>query len=326
VFLGNSGAEAVEAAIKLARYHTRRPYIIAFHGAFHGRTYGAVSLTASKAKQRAGFAPLLPGIVHVPYGHCYRCAYHLTYPECDVHCIESWRESLFRTTLPPDEVAAVFVEPILGEGGHIVPPPDYFPRLRRLCDDHGILLVADEIQSGMGRTGSFFALQHWGVTPDIITLGKGLGSGMPVSALMAKKEIMTWPAGSHGSTFGGNPVCCAAALATIDLVKGGLMENAVQVGGYLKDGLIDLQSRYEIIGDVRGRGLMLAMEFVSDRETKTEAPQLAETFVQQCFQKGLLVLGCGENSVRLAPPLIVTREDVDIALGIVDKVLNELNP
>ncbi len=323
VFLGNSGAEAVEAAIKLARHHTRRQYIIAFHGAFHGRTCGAVSLTASKIKQRAGFSPLLPGVVHMPYGHCYRCVYNRTYPDCNVYCVEHWRDTIFKTTLSPDEVAAVVVEPIQGEGGHIVPPAEYLPRLRKLCDDFGILLVADEIQCGMGRTGKFLALEYSGVEPDIITLGKGLGSGMPISAIMARKKTMTWPPGSHGSTFGGNPVACAAALTTLDLVLGGLMENAVGIGGYLKEKMLALQSRHAVIGDVRGKGLMLAMEFVSDQKKKTPAPQAAHAFVQGCFQKGLLVLDCGESSVRLAPPLIVTRQDIDTAVEIIEGVLSE---
>lgn len=324
IFLGNSGAEAVEAAIKLARYHTKRQYIIAFHGAFHGRTCGAVSLTASKVKQRAGFSPLLPGVVHLPYAYCYRCTYNLTYPECDVACVECWRDTIFETTLSPDEVAAIVVEPIQGESGHIVPPLDYFLRLRKLCDDFGILFVADEIQCGMGRTGKFFALQHWDVNPDIITLGKGLGSGMPISAIMARKELMTWPPGSHGSTFGGNPVSCAASLVTLDLLEQGLMENAVQWGGYFKVRLVELQSRYSLIGDVRGKGLMLAMELVSDRTKKTRAPQKAVDFVQKCFRKGLLVLDCGECSVRFAPPLIVTKEEIDVAMEIIESVLDEI--
>lgn len=324
VFLGNSGAEAVEGALKLARYHTKRQYIIAFHGGFHGRTYGAMSVTASKVRQRAGFAPLIPGVVHMPYGDCYRCAYHLTYPECDVHCVDGWRDTIFKTTVPPNEVAAVIVEPIQGEGGHTVPPMDFLPRLRKLCSDFGILLIADEVQSGMGRTGKFFAVEHWGVVPDIITLAKGLGSGMPISAVLAREEVMTWDQGSHGSTFGGNPVSCAAALATLDLISEELMANAAQLGKYLKEKLLELQSRHDVIGEVRGIGLMLAMEFVTDRDSKTRAPELAHDFEQHCFRKGLLVLCCGESAVRLAPPLIVTRAQADTAVEIMDKVLAEI--
>lgn len=317
VFLGNSGAEAVEGAVKLARHHTGRQHVIAFYGAFHGRTYGAMSLTASKVKQRAGFGPMLPGVTHMPYGNCLRCAYHLTYPACDVHCVDSWRDTIFKTTLPPEEVAAVIVEPIQGEGGHTVPPPGFFPHLRRLCDDYGILLIADEVQSGMGRTGTFFALEHWDVVPDIITLAKGLGSGMPISAVMAKDEIMTWGAGSHGSTFGGNPVSCAAALATLDLIQEGLMAHAAEMGAYFWEHLTGLKARHPMIRDVRGRGLMIAMEFSEDGQ--------AAAFEQGCFHQGLLVLGCGENAVRLAPPMIVTEEEADTAFEIMDAVLADLD-
>ncbi len=317
VYLGNSGAEAVEGAIKLARYHTGRQQIISFYGGFHGRTYGALSLTASKIKQRAGFGPLLPGVTHMPYGNCRSCAYHLTYPECNVHCVDGWRDTIFQRTISPDEVAAIVVEPIQGEGGHIIPPPKYFPQLRELCDEFGILLIADEIQSGMGRTGKFFAIEHWDVVPDIITLAKGLGSGLPISAIIARDEIMSWPPGSHGSTFGGNPVACAAALETITLVEEGLMTNAIEIGSYLMEGLSELQSRHPFISDVRGKGLMLAIEFTPG--------EMAASFEYSCFGKGLLVLTCGENSVRFAPPMILERADADKALEIVADVLSELS-
>jgi 4-aminobutyrate aminotransferase len=322
IFLANSGAEAVEGAIKLSRYHTKRSIIIAFYGAFHGRTCGALSLTSSKTTQRAGFSPLLPDVIHQPYAYCYRCPYHLEYPRCDIYCVESWRDTLFKTKVAPDEVAAVFVEPIQGEGGHIVPPPEYLPRLRKLCDEFGILLVADEIQCGMGRTGRFFAMEHRDIVPDIITLGKGLASGMPLSAIMAKKSVMTWPKGSHGSTFGGNPVCCAASLATLKLLEDGLMENARRMGEALRQELERLKDKYPVIGDVRGEGLMLALEFIEDPGSKKRSPEYAEKFVQACFQEGLLVLGCGESSVRLAPPLIVSSSDIDSAVGIMDSVLS----
>ncbi len=313
VYLGNSGAEAVEAAIKLARYHTRRTHIIAFHGAFHGRTYGAMSLSNSKVVQRAGFGPLLPGVHHMPYGACRECAYHLAYPTCDVHCVESWRDTLFKRTVAPSEVAAVIVEPIQGEGGHRTPPPEFFARLRRLCNEFGILLIADEIQTGMGRTGTFFAMEQWGVAPDIITLAKGLGSGLPISATLAREEIMTWPQGSHGSTFGGNPVACAAANATLDLVLGGLMENATAMGSHLRSGLETLARMHTQIEDVRGLGLMLALAF--------RTPAQSAAFEQACFQRGLLVLGCGAKAVRLAPPMIVTEREADVACQIMDAVL-----
>ena len=325
VFLGNSGAEAVEAAIKLSRYHTGRTALIAFTGAFHGRTCGALSLTASKAVQRTGFSPLLPDVVHVPYAHCYRCPVGLTYPACDIACVDAWSDSLFHSKLDPEEVAAVFVEPIQGEGGHIVPPPEFLPRLRRLCDAHGILFVADEIQCGMGRTGKFFALEHSGTVPDIITVGKGLASGMPLSAILAKKSVMDWPRGSHGSTFGGNPVCCAASLVTIDLLLGGLMENTVRLGKTFRASLEALKDRYPAVGDVRGKGLMLAMEFIEDPGTKKPSPRRAENFVQGCFQEGLLVLSCGRSSVRLAPPLVAESSDIEAAVKIAENVLSRLD-
>jgi 4-aminobutyrate aminotransferase len=315
----------VEAAIKLSRYHTGRKALIAFTGAFHGRTCGALSLTASKAVQRAGFSPLLPDVVHVPYAHCYRCPVNQSYPDCDIACVDAWCDSLFHSIVDPEEVAAVFVEPIQGEGGHIVPPPEFLPRLRRLCDAHGILLVADEIQCGMGRTGKFFALEHCGTVPDIITVGKGLASGMPLSAILAKKSVMDWPQGSHGSTFGGNPVCCAASLVTIDLLLGGLMENAVRLGKTFRASLEALKDRYPAVGDVRGKGLMLAMEFVEDPETKKPSPRRAEAFVKGCFQEGLLVLSCGRSSVRLAPPLVAASSDIETAVGIAESVLSRLD-
>lgn len=297
VYLGNSGAEAVEAAIKLARYHTGRAHLIAFEGAFHGRTYGAMSLTASKAVQRAGFGPHLPGVHHVPYGAG----------------IEHHLRGLFKRTVTPEEVAAIIVEPIQGEGGHRVPPPGFFAHLRTVCDEFGILLIADEIQTGMGRTGTFFAMEQWDIVPDIITLGKGLGSGLPISAMMAKDKVMTWPRGSHGSTFGGNPLACAAGLATLDLVEDNLMENAREMGAYVGAQLQMLAARHDAISEVRGRGLMLALAFAEHGQ--------AGTFERNCFERGLLVLGCGNNAVRLAPPMIVTHEAADTAATIMDTVL-----
>ncbi len=315
VYLGNSGAEAVEAAIKLARYHTGRPGIIAFDGAFHGRTYGAMSLTNSKVVQRAGFGPLLPGVYHVPYAACTECAYGNARGSCADVCIGSWSERLFSRTVAPSEVAAIIVEPIQGEGGHGRPRPEFFRRLRKLCDEHGMLLIADEIQTGMGRTGTFFALEHAGIVPDIITLAKGLGSGLPISATLAREEIMTWPRGSHGSTFGGNPVSCAAANATLELILGGLMDNARQTGALLRARLEDLARSHEGITEVRGLGLMLALAF-------REAAQAA-AFEQACFRRGLLVLVCGARAVRLAPPMILSGDDVVAACAIMDAVLTE---
>jgi 4-aminobutyrate aminotransferase len=322
VFLGNSGAEAVEAALKLARHHTGRPYAIAFFGAFHGRTMGAVSLTASKPVYHRGFAPLLPGIVHVPYGYCYRCAYNLTYPSCNLACVDFIEQTLMGKSIPPDEVAAIFVEPVQGEGGYVVPPDGWMQKLRALCDRYGILLVADEVQSGMGRTGKWFATEHWGVVPDILCVAKALASGMPVSAMVARESVMTWPVGAHGSTFGGNPVACAAALATIDVIEQeGLMENAVRVGNRLLDGLralareVERAGRPPFIGDVRGLGLMIGVELVQDLQTRAPAHDEAEAVMRECFRRGLLVLTCGASSIRFAPPLVITEAEADRALA-----------
>ena len=324
VFLGNSGTEAVEAAIKLSRYHTRRSRLISFFGAFHGRSMGALSLTASKMKQRQHFSPFLPGVTHVPFGYCYRCPYNLTYPSCNLYCVNILEDEYFAKMVPPDDVAAVFVEPIQGEGGYIAPPPDYHKRLKQICEKYGILYVADEVQSGMGRTGKWFASEHFGVEPDIITVAKGIASGMPVSAMIAKSEVMTWPSGSHGSTFGGNPVACEAALATIELVEEKLMANATEVGNYFMDQLRSMMDRHRLIGDVRGYGLMIGIEFVRDRVTKEKAKEEVEAIVYKAFEKGLLLLGCGENTIRIAPPLIVDKEDADLGLNILDEVLTEV--
>jgi len=325
VFLANSGAEAVEAALKLARHHTGRPRVVAFFGAFHGRTMGAVSLTASKSVYQGGFGPLVPGIAHVPYAYCYRCVYNLTYPACDLACIDYIDEVLFARSFPADEVAAVFVEPVQGEGGYIVPPPNWFSHLRALCDRYDILLVADEVQSGMGRTGKMFASEHWGVEPDIICLAKALGSGMPISAMIARADIMNWPPGTHGSTFGGNPVCCAAALATLDVIKQEkLLENAGFVGQRLLDKLRELQQESHLIGDVRGLGLMIGVELVKDREAKTMAKEIADQVMLECFQRGLLLLTCGPSSIRFAPPLTITEAEADIAFEIFAEALKEV--
>jgi 4-aminobutyrate aminotransferase len=324
VFLGNSGTEAVEAAIKLSRYHTRRSRLISFFGAFHGRSMGALSLTASKMKQRQHFSPFLPGVTHIPYGYCYRCPYNLKYPSCNLYCVNVLEEEYFAKMVPPDDVAAVFVEPIQGEGGYVAPPPDYHQRLKQICEKYGILYVADEVQSGMGRTGKWFASEHYGVEPDIVCVAKGIASGMPISAMIAKSDVMTWPAGSHGSTFGGNPVACEAALATIELVEETLMANAEEVGGYLLQQLKAMMNRHRLIGDVRGYGLMIGIEFVRDRVTKEKAREETDDIVQRAFQKGLLLLGCGENIIRFAPPLIVDKEDADTALEILDQILTEV--
>src|SRR5574338_445754 len=305
VFLTNSGTEATEGAIKLARYATRRTAIIAFRGGFHGRSTGAVSLSSSKARQHAGFGPLLPDVHHVPYAYRYRCPWCADRPACTRACLGALAADLFARHLAPHDVAAIFVEPVQGEGGYVVPPPGWLGDLRALCDKYGILLVADEVQSGVGRTGRMWACDNEGVEPDILLTAKGLGSGMPIGAMVAKESISTWESGSHGSTFGGNPVCCAAAIATLDLVEGGLMANAAAMGERLKAGMCRLAERHACIGDVRGLGLMVGVEFVQDRATRGPAPALVHDLVQNAFRRGLLLLGAGKSSLRLAPPLIV---------------------
>jgi 4-aminobutyrate aminotransferase len=325
VFFGNSGAEAIEAALKLARYHTKRPLIIAFLGAFHGRTMGALSLTASKAIFERGFSPLVPGVTHVPYPYCYRCPYHhQSYPGCSHACIDWIREDLFKRSIPPEEVAAIFVEPIQGEGGYVVPPPEFHRKLYALTKEFGILFVADEVQSGMGRTGKMMAIEHWDVIPDIIALAKGIASGMPLGAMVSQSEVMDWVRGSHASTFGGNPISCQAALTTIDLLQEGLVENAARMGDYLLSQLREIQKRFPMLGDVRGKGLMIGIEMVKDPRTKEKAIEERNGIVQACFEKGLLVLGCGENVIRLSPPLIITQKEADLALSILEDVLQEM--
>jgi 4-aminobutyrate aminotransferase len=324
VFFTNSGAEAVEAAIKLARYKTKRSRLIAYIGAFHGRTLGALSLTGSKIIQRQGFAPLLQGVTHIPYPYCYRCQFGKKYGSCNLECFAHLEGILFQKTVPPSEVAAIFIEPIQGEGGYVVPPKEYLARLQQLAGRHGILIVADEVQSGMGRTGKMFACEHFDFEPDIICLAKGIASGLPLGAIIARKEIMDWPPGSHASTFGGNPVACAAALKTIELLEKGLLENAASMGKYLIGKLKLLQKKHPCIGDVRGRGLMAGIEIVKDRKTREPDPGLREKIVDMAFYKGLLILGCGPNSIRFSPALIVEKQHVDCCLSIIDGILTQL--
>lgn len=317
VFLGNSGAEAVEAAIKLARHHTGRPYIISFYGAFHGRTMGAVSLTASKPIYHNGFGPLLAGVKHAHYAYCYRCPFNQKYPECNLACANDIEETLFGKVVAPEEVAAIFVEPVQGEGGYIVPPDGWLQKIREICDKYDILMVADEVQSGIGRTGKLWAIENWDVVPDIVCSAKAIASGMPLSAMMARDEVMTWPPGAHGSTYGGNPVSCAAAQATLDVLENeNLMENAVKVGGYFVQKLNELAEVTNSIGDVRGLGLMVGVELVKDKKTKAAAKKLTEELMVECFNRGLLVLPCGPNSLRFSPPLTITMEEAAIAFDI----------
>ncbi len=324
IYFGNSGAEAVEAAFKLARWHTRRELNIAFFGAFHGRTMGALSLTASKTIQKKHYHPFVPGITHIPYAYCYRCPYGLSCPECGIECVRWIEDNLFRTAMVPEEVAAIFVEPIQGEGGYIVPPPEFHQELARLAKKYGILLVADEVQSGMCRTGKMFAMEHFGVVPDIIAVAKGIASGMPLGAMVAGGDIMDWEAGSHASTFGGNPVSCQAALATIRLLQEELLANAALQGERLMTGLRQLQRSHECIGDVRGKGLMVGVELVKDRDTKERASDWRNEIIQKSFRKGLLLLGCGENTVRFCPALTATADDVDLCLSIFEETVREV--
>ncbi len=314
MFFTNSGAEALEAALKLARWHTGRSRALAFFGAFHGRTYGAMSLSGSKLVHRRGFSPLVPDIHHVPFPRgCTAC----TSAEYGCECVRQIEETVLKRIAPPDEIAAVFVEPIQGEGGYFVSPPGFLPALRDMCDRHGMLMVADEVQTGMGRTGKLFAVE-----PDIICLAKGIASGMPLGAIVAGQEIMDWPPGSHASTFGGNPVSCRASLATLDLLEKEYIANAAQRGEQLRQGLVRLRHSFPQVGDVRGLGLMMAADIVSD-DQRTLAPALRDELIQSAFHRGLLLLGCGESALRFCPPLCVTAQQVDAALAILASVLGE---
>jgi 4-aminobutyrate aminotransferase len=324
VYFGNSGTEAIEAAIKMARYHTGRGQFISFFGGFHGRTMGSLALTGSKSIQKKGFFPMIGGVHHVPYAYCYRCAYGKTPDSCAVECVKVIEDQLFRHTVPAEEVAAIVFEPVQGEGGYVVPPKKFLDELRRLADKHGILLVFDEVQSGMGRTGKMFAAEHFGAVPDIIALAKGIASGMPLGATIARADLMQWPPGSHASTFGGNPVCVSAALATLELLEQELIENAARVGARLMARLGDLPKRRRIVGDVRGLGLMIGIELVRDQATKERAPELRDRLVQMCFEQGVLILGAGPNSIRICPPLVITADQADFAADTIEECLKSL--
>lgn len=323
VYFGNSGTEAIEAAIKMARYHTGRDKFIAFLGAFHGRTMGALSLTGSKVTQRRGFHPALP-VQHIPYAYCYRCPYGQKPETCNVECVKVLEDQLFKTILPAEEVAAIVVEPVQGEGGYLVPPAKFHEELRRVADKYGILLVHDEVQSGMGRTGRMFASEHFGVTPDIVTLAKGIASGMPLSATVARAEVMNWPPGAHASTFGGNPVSIAAALTTIELLEESLIDNAAVMGEYMMQRMRSWPERFRFVGDVRGLGLMIGVELVRDQQTKERAPELRDRLETMAFEHGLLILGAGQNSIRLCPPLVITRDQADFAIDTLEQCLRSL--
>jgi 4-aminobutyrate aminotransferase len=326
-YYGNSGAEAVECALKLARYHTKRQQVIAFFGAFHGRTMGALSLTASKPQQKRRFSPLVPGVTHVRYPDVYR--------GCEggpqdadkfaLGCARYIEDKLFKTILAPEEVAAIFVEPIQGEGGYVVAPTIFMQELRRICDKHGILLVVDEVQSGIGRTGKWFAVEHTGVHPDIVCMAKGIASGMPLGVTMSKAEIMDWVPGSHASTFGGNPVCIAAALATLDVIeKEGLLHNSQQVGAHMMKRMADWPQKHKIVGDVRGRGLMIGIDIVKDQKTREYGAVERDRIVEAAFERGILFLGCGPSTIRIAPPLLVTKDEADVAIDVLEESIASL--
>lgn len=321
----NSGAEAIETALKLAMYHTRRQKFISFFASFHGRTLGALSLTSSKKAQRLGFMRQALDVVHVPYPNKFR-HFANDMPTDDEtisrDCIRWIEERLFKTTTPPEEVAGIVLEVVQGEGGYVPAPKQFVKELRRICDENGIMLIVDEVQSGMGRTGKMFALDHHeGVKADIVCMAKGLGSGMPIGACTARADIMDWHKGAHASTFGGNPVALTAALKTIELLEGGLVENSRNVGAYLEAGLNKLKDKYECIGDVRGLGMMLGVEFVTDKETFKPDAELRDKVEMACFNRGLIILGCGNNSIRFSPPLILAKEHADVALELFDEAI-----
>jgi 4-aminobutyrate aminotransferase len=321
VYYGNSGTEAIEAAMKMARYHTRRQGIIAFYGAFHGRTMGALSMTASKVQQRRRFFPVVPGVAHVPYPYVYRRPEGMSESQFIKDCVSFIEDRVFKTIMPPEECAAIFIEPIQGEGGYVPAPKEYMQELRRICDKHGILLVADEVQSGAGRTGKMWAIEHTGVEPDIITIAKGIASGMPLGVTLARAEIMDWVPGSHASTFGGNPICIEAALATLNVLERDAMHNAEVVGSHIMRRTSRWVETHPMVGDVRGHGLMIGVEIVKDKKTRATAHDERDRIVDLAFERGLLFLGAGENSIRIAPPLIVTQEQADIAMDVLEECI-----
>jgi 4-aminobutyrate aminotransferase len=322
VYYGNSGTEAVECAMKLARYHTQRPHIIAFYNAFHGRTMGALSLTASKPQQRRRFMPLVPGVTHVPYPHSYRRPAGTDAKQYAIDCARFIEDKVFKTTVPPEECAAIILETVQGEGGYVPAPKEFLQEIRSICDRHGIMMICDEVQSGAGRTGKMWAVQHSGVEPDMITSAKGIASGMPLGVVITKADVMDWVPGSHASTFGGNPVCIASALATLDVLEREGIANAAKIGDYMMQRVKTWVDKYEIVGDVRGMGLMIGIEIVKDKKTKAVAGKERDRIVDQlCFERGVLMLGCGETTIRLSPPLIITKEQADIAMDVLEECI-----
>ncbi|HWZ98537.1 MAG TPA: acetyl ornithine aminotransferase family protein [Candidatus Dormibacteraeota bacterium] len=323
VFFCNSGTEAVEGAVKLARYATKRDKMIAFYGCFHGRTMGSLSLTASKSTQRKNFGALLSGVEHIPYPYAYRCALGHGPETCGEEILEQLENQIFKRLFDPSEVAGIIIEPIQGEGGYVPAPKFFLQELQRICRQHGIMLICDEVQSGIGRTGKMWAHEYAGIEPDILCSAKGIASGMPLGAIIARSSVMSWKPGAHGTTFGGNPVCLAAAIATLDLLEGGLMANAKKLGDYIFAKTADWTKKFKIVGDVRGRGLMIGIEIVRDQRTKERAADLRNAIVDMAFHKGLLILGAGENSLRLSPPLIIDEEQADFAVRTLEECIRE---
>lgn len=324
IFFCNSGTEAIEGALKLARYYTGRPTIVSFYRSFHGRTFGSMSVTASKAVQKSHFAPLVPHVHHAHYPYSYRPFFGNSDPEAEAEaCLDFIKNYIFKLVAQPTDVAAILAEAIQGEGGYVVPPKNWLPGLRKLCDEHGILLIVDEVQSGVGRTGKMWACEYDDVEPDIMTSAKGLASGLPLGAIIAKNTVMNWKPGTHATTFGGNPVACAASLVTLDLVENGLMQNAAQQGQLLMARLSELVKKSDRLGEVRGRGLMVGLEIIQSKSTKEKDPALRDRLVDKCYEKGLLILGCGENTIRFSPPLVVDAEDIETAVSIFESVLKE---
>jgi 4-aminobutyrate aminotransferase len=324
VFLSNSGTEANEAAIKLAKYHTKRYQLISFYGSFHGRSTGSLALTASKVTQKKRFFPLMPGVTYTYYANCYRCPFNLNCATCNCECAKYIEDYLFKSVVPADEVAAIFIEPIQGEGGYVVPPKKFIDEISKLAKKYEILIVADEIQCGMGRTGKMFASSHFDLIPDILTGAKGIASGMPLGATIAPETIMNWTPGTHASTFGGNPIACSASLATIELLEKELITNAHNIGEYIIEQLKKLENKYEFIGDIRGKGLMIGIEIVKDKLSKIRDKALRDKIIYACLAKGFLILPCGENTIRFCPPLIVNKEEANIALEIFNDVLKKI--
>ena len=324
-YFGNSGTEAVEAAIKLARWHTRKPLFIGFIDAFHGRTMGSLAFTSSKPAQRMHFSPFMPGVTHVPYPYCYRCPFKLEQSSCNGYCADFIEEQVLQKYMPPEDVAAILFEPIQGEGGYVVPPPEFFPKLKKIADKYGLLLIDDEVQSGIGRTGKWFAIEHWSVEPDIICTAKALASGLPIGATIAKAKIMDWTGGTQASTFGGNPVSCSAAVAVIDIIKEQqLLDNANKQGSYAMKRLAELQESSSIVGNVRGKGLMIGVELVEDKETKKPAQQKANQVILRCWKRGVALIACGQSTLRIAPPLTIQTDTLAVALDIVEDAINEV--